>query len=452
VEDFSVVLIGDGGLPADVPTIPGELRYIPIGTSGENLGITALATRSQAGEGPQLFAELFNFGEQATTALFSLYLDGELVQAQRYDLPPNTAQEVFVSDLPTTFTTLHATVAPAAASTVPDYLAVDNTAWTVYNPEGAGRVLLMTPGNRYLREALASLPGIEAYQGDVENGLPEDQVFDLYVLDGWLPADGVLPEGDLLIVDPPGDSELFTVAGQSENTASPHVLRDDPRTLYVNFNNVNLLDFTVLEDVGWADALVEVAGGPLILAGEVAGRQVAILSFDLHRSDLPLQITWPILLANLMDWYTPARAINVPEGLSVGETLAIQPPFEADTVRVTRPDGQTTTLDVAATSLIYAETALPGVYDVDIYQGDELLQREPFAVNLFDRRESLIRPVPNLTLGATEISEAAREDIGQREFWPYIALLALAGLALEWWLYHRATRLPKSDQIWATRR
>jgi len=357
-----------------------------------------------------------------------------------------------VTDLPADFTVLQAAVAPSSAATTGDYLALDNTAWTIRGETGAGRVLLMTGGNLYLRQALASLPDLEPYQGQVETGLPEGQDFDLYVLDGWLPPDGKLPDGDLLIVNPPGDSPLFRVAGSSMETGDPRVKSDDPRTLYLSFDTVNLLDFPVLDDVEWAEPLVWGDGGPLLLAGIYEGRQVAILTFDLNRSDLPLQIAWPILLANLMQWYTPARTIDAPEGIHVGETLALNPPFEADTLRITRPDGQTTTLQVGDAPLIYADTSLLGVYTVDVYDEGTLLQRESFAVNLFERVESFIQPAASLTIGTTEVGEAQREDVGQQEFWPVLALIALAVLALEWALYHRGMRLPKPAQIWAARR
>lgn len=451
VENFSVVLISDGGLPFGLPSIPGEFRYIPIGASGENVAITALAARARAGEPPQVFVELTNFGMQDTEIILSLELDGTLDRAQRYEIAGASVQEVFYTDLTGDFTTVSAALTRVTGTTVPNHLTLDDRAWTVFNPPGAGRVLLMTPGNIYLRQALASLPGIEPFQGNIENGLPTGQTFDLYVLDGWLPEDGTLPPGDLFIVAPPQSSLLFDIAGRSTATANPRSLPDDARTRYVNFNNVSLLDFNVIEGADWADPLITVEGGPLLLAGTVDGRQVAILTFDLHRSDLPLQIAWPILLANLMQWYTPAQTVPTPEGLLVGETLALNPPFEADRVRVTRPDGDTTTLIVGEGPLIYTDTTLPGLYTVDTYAGSDLIQSEPFAVNLFNRLESLISPAQQLTIGASQVTEAAREEIGQREFWPLVALGALLLLALEWWLYHRQMRLPEPDQLWARR-
>jgi Ca-activated chloride channel family protein len=452
-ENFNVVLISDGGLPPDLPVIPGEFRYVPIGQSGENVAITAFSSRARAGEAPQIFAELTNFGEQDAEVVFSLYLDGELDTGHTRirSIPARSIREIFVTDLTGSYMVISASITPTSASTVPDYLEFDNTAWAVFNPPGAGRVLLMTPGNLYLRQGLASMSGLEAYQGEIANGLPTGQEYDLYVLDGWLPEDGILPPGDLLIVDPPVDSALFTISGGSAETTNPRVEPNDPRTLYLNFNNVNLMSFKVLEDVDWATPLVWVDGGPLLLAGEIGGRQVAILTFDLHRSDLPLQIAWPILLANLMQWYTPAHTVNTTD-LSIGETLALNPPFEADRIRITRPDGETTTLDINGSQLVYASTALPGIYTVDTYAGSTLLQSEPFAVNLFDTAESWLRPAESLTIGASEVTEAEREEIGQRELWPIVAMLALAILTIEWYLYHRGMRLPRPEQIWAARR
>jgi len=447
-ENFSVVLVSDGGLPPDLPVIPGEFRYVPIGRSAENVGITALAPRTRSGEPPQVFVEMTNFGEQTAEVILSLELDGALERAERYRIPGGGVQEVVYTDLRGGFSTLSAALRPASGSSVPDHLALDDRAWAVYSPPGAGRVLLMTPGNLYLRQALASLPGITPFQGQIAAGLPTDQTFDLYILDGWLPEDGVLPPGDLLIVNPPGDTALFRVLGRSLETGNPRVRRDDPRTRYVSFDNVSVLDFNVLAGVDWAEPLITVDGGPLLLAGTVDGRQVAILTFDLHRSDLPLQIAWPILLANLMQWYTPARTAGTAESLRVGETVALSPPFEADTLRISAPDGATITLHVGEDPLIYTGATQPGLYTIETYARGELIRSEPFAVNLFDRVEGLIRPAGSLVIGASEVTEAAREEIGQREFWPLLALAALALLTLEWWLYQRRMRRPGPAEMW----
>jgi hypothetical protein len=49
VANSTTVLISDGGLPENLPPIPGEVRYVPVGDQSANLGINALSLRPAAG-------------------------------------------------------------------------------------------------------------------------------------------------------------------------------------------------------------------------------------------------------------------------------------------------------------------------------------------------------------------------------------------------------------------
>jgi hypothetical protein len=65
-------------------------------------------------------------------------------------------------------------------------------------------------------------------------------------------------------------------------------------------------------------------------------------------------------------------------------------------------------------------------------------------VNLFEPAESRLAPAAVLRLGQAETTAAAeREDVGQRELWPWLALLAFLVLLAEWWIYHRGPRWPR---------
>ncbi|MCA9931885.1 MAG: VWA domain-containing protein, partial [Anaerolineales bacterium] len=68
-----IVIISDGGLPDDLPPLPVESIYLSVGESGENLAISALATR-ETEDGIQLFASITNEGVLDRTALLSLSL------------------------------------------------------------------------------------------------------------------------------------------------------------------------------------------------------------------------------------------------------------------------------------------------------------------------------------------------------------------------------------------
>jgi Aerotolerance regulator N-terminal/von Willebrand factor type A domain len=436
--NFNMVIIGDGGLgdASGLPGVPGKVKYIPVGQSNSNLAISALATRALPGQQPQLFAQITNYGQQDADVIFDLRVDGNLLVADRYTVAAGSNQSIVSQSLPDNFSVVEAGLTTPADSKVPDYLAQDNTAWAVSSGSGQHSALLMSDGNLFLEQVLRSMPGIQAAKGDVKGTLPANK-YDLYILDGWLPPDNVLPDGDMLIINPPRSTNLFQVGAESDQIGNILVKRDDPRVTFVDFKDVNILKFKSVTGADWADALIKADGGPLLLAGQQGGRQIAILTFDLHNSDLPLQITWPILMANLLDWFTPRAAISIPSGLQVGQSLSIQPPLDATAIHFTLPDGSTRDLPIDRQTLVFGDTELPGVYSADIQAGDKVIQSAQFAVNLFAPTESDITPHDSISLSGATITPAAREEIGQREFWPWAALLALLILLIEWFVYQR---------------
>jgi Ca-activated chloride channel family protein len=445
VEDFSVVIISDGGLgdPALLPEVPGEVSYIPVGQSGENVAITALATRVRAGQTPQLFTQLTNYGEQDAETVYSLTIDGELFTSSFYNVPAGESISLVSEQLPGSFGLIEASLTVPTTSSVPDYLPEDNRAWAVASDTSDRRVLLMTPGNLFVEQVLRSLPGSEGFKGSLERGIPR-QAFDLYVLDRWLPE--TLPDGDLLIINPPTSTDLFTVGPEiTPEVGSDYlVAQNDPRAQFLEFNNVSIIEFNQISNADWATPLVSSGEWPLVLAGEIDGRQVAIISFDIHNSDLPLQIAWPVLMANLMEWFSPQSVIPEADGLTVGDSLLIRPPLDATSLTVTLPDGTRRDLPLDRQSVVFGDTGQTGVYTLEVVENGDVTQSQPFTINLFDPLESGIAPQSALQIGETTITPGEREEVGQLEFWPLVALIALIILLIEWYIYQQRQRAPRS--------
>jgi hypothetical protein len=176
-----------------------------------------------------------------------------------------------------------------------------------------------------------------------------------------------------------------------------------------------------------------------LFVGEVDGRRIAVLSFDLRRSDLPLQVAYPVLFANLLDWLAPGRAAAVPQSLAPGELLALpqSPEDAAGQIVVTRPDGSQVTVPASAGpsgAPVIAETGQLGVYRLELPDG----RRLSYAVNLFAPQESRLEPAAGLPGAASTAADAAGlAGLALREWWRPVALLALALLFAEWLVYHR---------------
>jgi hypothetical protein len=438
IEHSTVVIISDGGLPQNLPPLPGEVRYVPVGASADNLAIEALALRS-ASTGPQLFAKVANHGGADRAAIISFYIGEQLFSAEQVSVPAGKTADVVLTDLPAGPAIYRAKISlPASAgdATEVDKFPLDDTAWAVYQPPSAGRALLISPGNIFLEQVLAAIPGLQPFRLAAGAPIPADP-FDLYVFDSVITD--TLPAKDLLLVNPPTNA-LFSVGEAFTNTALSKIVVDDPLMQSVgrNWSGVHILKARKVTAPTWARVLVEAEGGPLVFAGETGGRRVAVLTFDLHDSDLPLQVAYPILMSNLINYLAPAQAFSAPDGLHPGETLVIKPSGRDTVMAVDDPDGNRYTATATEAGVVFADTHVLGVYTVVSNQS----VLGSFAVNLFNPAESNIRPAQVIRVGKSEVTASAREERGQLEIWPWLAAAAFALLLVEWWIYHRGPTLP----------
>ncbi len=211
---------------------------------------------------------------------------------------------------------------------------------------------------------------------------------------------------------------------------------------FVDLSGLHLAAAQKIIPPQWARLLAQTAAGdPLIMAGETGGRRVVVVAFDLHKSDLPLQIAFPILMSNLVGWLQPTTSLDTPPQLAPGEPIGIRPQPEAVEVRVTLPTeggsrGRVTTLQPSA-QMSFADTGVPGIYTVQQFAaGKALGEGEPFAVNV-PREESNIAPHPDTAFRGTQASAPTEGAVRPWEIWPWVLAASLLLLAVEWWYYNR---------------
>ena len=442
--NFNIVMISDGGigsatsLPANIP----QPIYLPVGQSSDNVAITALATRALAGQSPQLFAQVTNYGDTPADISLVIRLDDVLRLSRSGTIPAKSQLPIpFEEPITEAFETLSASL--TFDGEVNDYLSLDNTAWAVQNEVNTRRIFYVSDSNNlFVEQVLRSLPGVQTFRGNAPNPrLPNDE-FDLYVFNHWLPD--ILPDADMLIINPPRTTPLFAIGDEIEDTANIEVLASESAiTTFVDLDDMSLLKFRDIT-ADWAEPLIKTDGGNILLAGETNAQQIAIMPFDVRDSNLPLLIAYPVLMSNLVEWFSPADIVSLPDGLSIGDAVVIHPPLLADNIRVTAPDGEVSDLAIDSNTLVFTDTNQLGLYRLEIIQAGEVTQSQNFAVNLFATGESDIAPIAEdaLILGGTAVDGEATEQLGLREFWGILALLALIILSIEWVVYHRRLRVP----------
>ncbi len=437
--DARIVIVSDGGLPDDLPPMPAEVIFVPIGSNADNLAISALATRESA-TGSQLLASVTNYGLSDRQALFSINIDGMLFDSRQVIVPAGEAIH-----LDWVLPDESGIIGARLSNNDTDYLSLDDLAWTIRESGVNHRVLIVTEGNRFLETAFSELPGIEAFRVSPDNFLAGelDDVFDLYVLDSITLPDP-LPLSNLFIINPqpnqenatPSEPTLLSTQGVFTGTDAIQVV-DSPLLRYINWDNIHVRQATLV-DAPWAQTLVDAQEGPLLLAGEHQGRRIAILTFGLQDSDLPLQIAFPVLTANIIAWLNPGQVPDVTAGFSPGDAVTIKPGLGATTLTVHRPDGTYWSSEVGEEELVFADTNWLGMYEIAVENatGESVVSR--ISVNLMAPAESSIEPRQTIKLGQTA-AESTEEDVGQKELWPWLAALAIIILMTEWWVYHQGT-------------
>jgi hypothetical protein len=316
-----------------------------------------------------------------------------------------------------------------------DSLSLDDTAFAIFQASSARRLLLVSNGNLYLEQLLAALPGIQPFRAlPADDGtiqIPNDP-FNLYIFDGVVPPQ--LPKSNLLFVNPP--SNPFFEVGATYNELQNMQVNEHRLTRYVDWSNVHILQAKSVKTPPWADVLIESDSGTLIFAGETNGQRIAAVMFDLKESDLPLQIAYPILFSNLINYLAPPTAFDSTQSLRPGESLSILPQTDVDRIVIVSPSNQIFTLSPTQTT--FTQTDELGYYAVNFVSGSSTTA-EYFAVNLFDENESNIQPRDAIQVGRAEVTPTISQKIGQRELWQWLAALALIVLMIEWQVFHRRT-------------
>jgi Ca-activated chloride channel homolog len=432
--DTEIVVLSDGRveLPERM-AIKGHLRYLPIGLSGDNQAIGQLSLEpSPSGSSLTAFAQVVNYHDAPVDTRLSLYADGLLVNVYDLSIPARGQRAVIAEDLDVETKLLEAQLNRE------DALPADNRAVAVPLVRESARVNLVSRGNLFLETAMVLLPGIDGLVFDPGEG-EVWQPTEMTILDGYVPITATLPAGNLFFVAPVRSTDYFTVTGKIENPQLRVLDPEDPLVRHVALAEILVQDAVVISPPDWARVLVVgEAGGqrvPILMAGQVDGRRIVILAFDITHSDLPLQVAYPLLMANLVSWLTPGQGGVLPAQVSPGQAVSFSVAEDVTNVSVTRPDGRTVRLQPEQGRVTFSSTGDLGVYTLRWGQSS----RASFAVNLFSPDESDLKPaaaLPGLSLADSQ--DAAELQQARREWWRPLAMLSLAVLTGEWLVYQRS--------------
>ena len=276
-----------------------RVRWVAVGGGARNVAITGFAVRKSyyGAYDYQAFVSLTNFADEPVRFPLTLTLDDRPLSDQSVALGPGVKRNVIVP-----FTHQGGGRLRVEAHAADD-LAVDNTAVTILPAPAKLRVVLVSPGNLFLEKALRTDPQVvleTRAPGDYAGGMLDA---DVVVLDGTAPPK-IGPGRFVLVHALPGDVPIQAL-GQLEEPTVLDWDRAHPVMRFVDLSKVSIESALRVRPLAAGRTLLEAVGGPLIYLLEEPQRKVVFVGFDLFKTDLPLRVAFPLILANSLRWLHP---------------------------------------------------------------------------------------------------------------------------------------------------
>jgi len=450
-----VVVLSDGSFEgaADLAR-QDDVELIGLGRKTANAGITLLQARRSLLDpiGYEILVEVVNAADEPASFRLELDLDDEPIDVVPLTLAPGERTVQVFEKTSADGGRLRARLDRA------DSLPADDVAWAILPRRSRQKVTLVTPGNLFLEKVFEAIPLVDLdvvkvpKDGPAPSGstapsgisTPPITVFHRKVPD-------VLPAGNVLVIEPERSGPLWQLGPTIHNPVVAKQDKDSPLMLHIRLDNVVMPEARKLTLTGPARVLAEsAAGDPLYAvldrpAGTGPGK-VVLLTVDLDKSDLPLQTAFPIMVANLLNWFGGTKG-ELREALAAGAVAEVELPPERDAAAryfLRAPDGREQPLIVpeGASRLTVGPLDQCGVWSVvrrtpGVHEraagggGTELVTE--LACNLADRRESDIRPAGGLPERRTSLAAG----LAVRPIWYYLLASALMLTCWEWFLYQR---------------
>jgi Ca-activated chloride channel homolog len=420
----------DSGI-SDLPiSVPFPVKIVRIGARLQDLGITDFRA-AHLGRQTRAVLTMRNFGAQVESSDLDLFADGQLADVRPVTVSPGQDQTLFWTALPGNIQTLRATIVRR------DSFDRDKTAWAVLPAKSTKHVLLVSTGNYFLETALALAQDVNLsairpslYRSSMASA------FDAVVFDRFLPHN--LPSTPALLVAPPAGRVGSLRFGSEKpvgslSTSSPSQTSGLGSVLqYLDFSDVHVARARTLSIPSWMQPLVTSNRSTLVAAGDSGTSRLALVDFDLQRSDWPLRVSYPVAVQNLLNYLTPGLTLGT-SALSVGQHLSLFSSGATAGIDVTRPDGKVDRLRPPLAP--FTDTQLPGVYRVQS-RGSSTSASSRFAVNFFHPSAPHASGPAVLILGRHQSALSRSVNIPQDLGWAFGAM-ALCLLSFEWWLSYR---------------
>lgn len=430
--DAKTIILSDGGI-GDVSQVfanVGTIEFVSVGEGSDNMGIVGMDVRESFTSVEnlrenQVFVSIRNSFAEEKTATVELLLGTQSFDVREATISANsTGSVVFTAGADVSG------IATARIVGMRDLLQIDDAAGAVIKPPREISILVVSTGNYFLEQALAADPSVQVRSVHPTDFEAIREEYDLTVFDNA--STGSLGSGTYLFINSIPPNLGYEESGTEQNPQIIDWNRVHPVMRFVNMDRVLIGNAKKITAPTGTLALVESSETDLITVHETETRRVITVGFDIFKSYWPVDVSFPIFVSNVIDFSRRGGSESARAAYPTGATIPVLLPRGAASARVRMPDGREEPLEFAGSSVAYfSSTGTEGIYTALFDDGST----RDYAVNLMSELESTLTPAEEITLGGQTISGTESPAKSNQEVWPWLALLALGVLMVEWTVY-----------------
>jgi len=441
----------------------GQMEVVSIGKAIENTGIVDVDVRRNY-ERPEMLsivARVRHFGGAPANRDVSLFVDGEMKEVRSVEglMPLGDAKQLGNTGLPSmpkdgneatvTFDLLLDRGADIELRlSGKDALPADDRVFAVATPPRPITALLVTPGNRYLRDLMSAMP-LAKYEvwtpDEYEKNLDEKLIdvgrsrYDVIVIDAHstqrLPPGSYMFFGGIPLIEDVQRGELIERELFLDWDDTHPVLR------HVAINSISVFSWRKLDLPPQATTLIESSSGPVLALLNEERHQFLLCAFsffddkrELLNTDWVFQEGLVVFMHNALRYLAGASTLGQHPPAKPGEAITVAAKPGRSTVAVHRPDGRTEDVSVRSSGLVsYGQTDRVGLYRLETGIPDQSER----AVNLTDDYESFIAPNQQFRIASGQVAAGSGSENLRKPLWQYLLLALGAVLLFEWFIYNK---------------
>lgn len=410
-EDYEVIAITDKDF--SLGDVNGKV--VSLANSGVNASIDNISHKFLE-DSVRVIATITNRGTGDYQGDFSLYDGEELISVEALDLKEGENKTLTFDLSSIKSETLRGELSRK------DMIAGDNTYNHVVGKKKVNKVLIVTEQNLFLEKAFSNIQNTEVYKTNNASNLTSADNYDLYVFDGVTP-DIIPSKGSILFINP-SSNEFFNVTSGGEGGEAKAVIGEVSK--YLEDTTFTAAKYNSIEIPYYGKGFLNIDEDFIGFKGEVDGRKIAALSFDLHNSDFPLKKEFPILMYEIGENLISSGMVYS-SNYKAGEKIIAKGLSLDSNITLTYPNGDTE--EITSGDEIKEDSQI-GVYRLETEDEKEL-----FSVNFPSEKEGNTN-VSNISESENVVSSKADLKRGLN-LYPLIIILAIAVVAFEWIMYKR---------------